>query len=136
MDDGAVGVCVPGVAVAEGDFCGGSTIVDCDEEREKVFAKGAPRWVSFNSGRSQLAVPSSAFTACRILLVSFHDMFVVNAGCEIVAVAQDAGEGEGARPVVCCLCTWVADPLVLSDDDEERGEKGGVRVETSEVKMF
>lgn len=38
--------------------------------------------------------------------------------------------------MVCCSCTWVADPLVLSDDDEERGEKGGVRVETSEVKMF
>lgn len=83
MDDGAVGVCVPGVAVAEGDFCGGSTIVDCDEEREKVFAKGAPKWVSFS------------------FLVSFHDMFVVNAGCEIVAVAQDAGEGEG-------LARWFA----------------------------
>lgn len=47
------GVCVPGVVDEDGGFCCWSVIVDCEEVREKVLEKGAPRWVSFNSTARQ-----------------------------------------------------------------------------------
>jgi len=51
-----VGVWIEGVVDPEGDFAGASVVmVDCEEDREKVLARGA-RCVSFN------------------FLVSFHDM--------------------------------------------------------------
>lgn len=46
------GVDVPGVDVAEGDFEGASVMVDWEEEREKVLARGA-RCVSLSSVPSQ-----------------------------------------------------------------------------------
>lgn len=67
------GVEVPGVAVAEGDFCGWSTMVDCEDEREKVLEKGAPRWVSLSSGTRQSHCSLHA-PGRRLLLVNFHDM--------------------------------------------------------------
>ena len=37
-----VGVCVPGVKLDKGDFAGASGVIaDCEEEREKVLARGA-----------------------------------------------------------------------------------------------
>jgi len=51
-----VGAWMDGVVEPEGDFAGASVVmVDCEEDREKVLARGA-RCVSFN------------------FLVSFHDM--------------------------------------------------------------
>lgn len=67
------GVEVPGVVVAEGDFCGWSMMVDCEEEREKVLENGAPRWVSLSSSGCQYAT-TCACSCHRLLLVNFHDM--------------------------------------------------------------
>lgn len=50
------GVWAPGVPVDEGVFWDWSARVDCDEEREKVLEKGAPRWVSFSSAECQCPV--------------------------------------------------------------------------------
>lgn len=55
-----LGVVVPDVPVAEGDFCGWSVMVDWDEEREKVLEKGAPRWVSLSSAQRQCQSHPSA----------------------------------------------------------------------------
>lgn len=58
VEDGVLEVWVPGAAVVvAGAFCAESTMVDCDEEREKVLEKGAPRWVSLSSVVRQLLVP-------------------------------------------------------------------------------
>jgi len=44
------GVCVPGVVDADGDLAGVSAMVDWEEDREKVLARGA-RCVSLSSMR-------------------------------------------------------------------------------------
>lgn len=49
VEAGVLGVWLPGVIVVAGDICAESTMVDCDEERENVLEKGAPRWVSLSS---------------------------------------------------------------------------------------
>ena len=86
------GVEVPGVAVAEGDFCGWSTMVDCEDEREKVLEKGAPRWVSLSSGACQSHCGLSALNH-DLLLVNFHDMLSDVGLHDVVArIGQDQVE--------------------------------------------
>lgn len=79
------------MVVPEGDFAPVSVMVDWEEEREKVLARGA-RCVSFNSVVCQPCVIE--VERCRIgvrvcqgrsggnvLLVSFHDMVKVRGWC-------------------------------------------------------
>lgn len=49
--DGAEGMDAEAAEVAVvGDFGGASGLIaDCDEDRENVLEKGAPRWVSLSS---------------------------------------------------------------------------------------
>lgn len=95
VEDGVLEVWVPGaVVVVAGAFCAESTMVDCDEDREKVLEKGAPRWVSLS------------------FLVSFHDMLVP------VAVSRRLlGDQEVGTPVChlfgLVVCTTGGDSPVL-----------------------
>lgn len=83
-----MGAGMEGVVEPEGDFAGASVVmVDWEEEREKVLARGA-RCVSFNSGdvsaswRRSGSEPALWVRADQggigggddVLLVSFHDM--------------------------------------------------------------
>ena len=89
-----VGAGVEGVVEPEGDFAGASVVmVDWEEEREKVLARGA-RCVSFNSvdlsasRRRGGMKPWERMRADQggigddVLLVSFHDMAAV-AGVDV-----------------------------------------------------
>lgn len=93
VEDGALGVWLAGVVVVvAGDFCAESTMVDCDEDREKVLEKGAPRWVSLSSVLRQLTVPKALLTDNRILLVSFHDMLVPDVVSGSLLSGQEVGD--------------------------------------------
>ena len=82
------GVWVPEVEVVVGDLESDSGVmVDWEEEREKVLARGA-RWVSLSSVRCQLLYPSLTPSFDRdmpwidVLFVSFQDILAyISSSC-------------------------------------------------------
>lgn len=101
VEDGVLEVWLAGVVVVAGVFCAESTMVDCDEERENVLEKGAPRWVSLSSVLHQLHIPSPLLTDKRLLLVSFHDMLVPVAVSRSLLIGQEVGDGVRQQFAAC-----------------------------------